>query len=76
MKLMFTVPANLSSSLFEELGPMNYLYDGVNLLEEVDNNANVLARYTQGPLIDEPMAQLRSGSANYFEIDAIGTVTC
>jgi len=55
---------------------MNYLYDGVNLLEEVDNNANVLARYTQGPLIDEPMAQLRSGSANYFEIDAIGTVTC
>jgi hypothetical protein len=26
---------------------MNYLYDGRNVLEEVDNSGNVLARYTE-----------------------------
>ena len=28
-------------------GTVNYLYDGRSLLEEVDQNWNVLARYTQ-----------------------------
>src|SRR5271156_5094559 len=43
------------------LGATNYLYDGPNLLEEVDSSGNVLARYTQssheteGPLMDEPL---------------------
>src|ERR1700683_1766879 len=36
------------------LGTTNYLYDGPNLLEEVDNSGNVLARYTQSGLIAEP----------------------
>lgn len=57
------------------LGPTIYLYDGPNLLEEVDQSGNLLARYTQGPLIDEPLSQLRSGTTSYYQADAIGTVT-
>src|SRR5208337_677503 len=34
------------------LGTTNYLYDGFNLLEEMDQSGNVLARYTQTKSID------------------------
>ncbi len=55
----------------------NYVYDGKgpNLLEEVDNNGNVTARYVQGPRVDEPLAQLRSGTTSYYQTDGIGSVT-
>ena len=53
----------------------NYLYDGWNVLEEVDNAGNVLARYTQRREVDEPLAELRSGMASYYEADAPGTIT-
>jgi RHS repeat-associated protein len=61
------------------LGTTNYLYDGrsagANVIDEVDNNGNVLARYTQGKGIDQPFAELRSGTASYYEQDGIGSVT-
>ena len=58
----------------------DYLYDGMNLLEEVDNSGNVLARYTHSAhdpdeLEDEPLAQLRSGTTSYFQQDGINSVT-
>ena len=53
----------------------NYLYDGSNVLEEVDNAGNVLARYTQGPGIDQPLGELRSGTTSYYELDALSSVT-
>jgi RHS repeat-associated protein len=53
----------------------NYVYDGPNLLEEVDQNGNVLARYTQGRRIDEPLAELRSGTNSYYEQDGVDSVT-
>src|SRR5437870_2546683 len=56
------------------LGPTNYLYDGMNVLEEVDNSGNVLARYTEGGM-DEPFAELRSGTISYYEQDGIDSVT-
>src|SRR6266403_3025118 len=40
----------------------NYLYDGDNSIEEVDQNSAVLARYAQTQNIDEPLAMLRSGA--------------
>jgi len=53
----------------------NYLYDGTNLTEEVDQNGSVMARYTYGRGIDEPLA-LRKAGANYFyEADGLGSVT-
>ncbi len=56
-------------------GTTNYLYEGDNLLEEVDSSGNVLARYTQGSGLDEPLAVLRSGTTTYYEADGLGSVT-
>jgi len=40
------------------LGTTNYLYSGPNLLEEVDQSGNVLARYTRTKRIDEALARI------------------
>src|SRR5580700_6905034 len=56
------------------LGTTNYLYDAPNLLQEIDNGGNTLARYTQGG-IDEPFAESRAMAASYYEQDFIGSVT-
>ena len=57
------------------LGTTNYLYDGPETIEEIDNGGNVLARYTQGPGIDQPLSEFRSGTSSYYEQDWIGAVT-
>ena len=61
------------------LGTTNYLYDGMgaqgNVIEEVDSTGNVLARFTQGTSVDEPLAQLRGSTTSYYQQDAIGSVT-
>jgi RHS repeat-associated protein len=57
------------------LGTTNYLYDGDNLIEEMDANANALSRYTQGPGIDQLFAELRSGTVSYYQSDVLSTVT-
>jgi YD repeat-containing protein len=56
-------------------GTVNYLYDAVSLVEEVDSAGSVLARYTQGEKIDEPLAELRSGTTSYYDADRLGAVT-
>jgi RHS repeat-associated protein len=53
----------------------NYLYDGDNSIEEVDQNGSVLARYTQTQNIDEPLAELRSGTTSFYQADGLGSVT-
>src|SRR4029077_6285803 len=53
----------------------NYLYDGINLLEEVDNSGNILARYTEGTNADEWLAELRSGTTSYYQHDGVGSVS-
>jgi RHS repeat-associated protein len=53
----------------------NYLYDGANSIEDVDQNGNVLARYEQTIIIDEPLAELRSGTTSYYHADGLGSVT-
>ena len=57
------------------LGTTNYLYDGRNILGELDVSGNVLARYTQSPGLDQPLAELRSGTTSYYEQDGIGSVS-
>jgi RHS repeat-associated protein len=61
-----------SKSLGEHV---DYLYDGRDLIEEVDSSGNVLARYTQFPNLDQPLAEIRSGVTSYYEQDAIGSVS-
>lgn len=53
----------------------NYVYDGANILEEVDGSGNVLARYTQGGGVDEPLAMLRAGMTSFYEADGLGSIT-
>jgi RHS repeat-associated protein len=57
------------------LGTTNYLYDGMNLLEEVDNSGNVLARYTQGASVDEELSELRANTTSYYDADGLGSIT-
>ena len=57
------------------LGTTNYLYSGPNLEEEVDNVGNVLARYAQGLIVDEPLSEFRSGGTSYYEADVLGSIT-
>jgi RHS repeat-associated protein len=57
------------------LGTTNYLYDGPNAMEELDGAGNVLARYTHGTVVDEPLAELRSGATSYYHADNLGSVT-
>ena len=56
-------------------GTTIYLYDGANSVEEVDQAGSVLARYAQGAGIDEPLAELRSESAAYYQQDGLASVT-
>ncbi|MGB6458931.1 MAG: hypothetical protein WBG02_03105, partial [Candidatus Acidiferrum sp.] len=50
-------------------------YDDKNLIEEVNSAGSVVARYTQGENIDEPLAMLRSGATSYYEQDDLSSVT-
>jgi RHS repeat-associated protein len=53
----------------------NYFYDGANDIAEVDQSGSILARYTQAPGVDQPLAEFRSGTASYYEQDGLGSVT-
>ncbi|MBZ5689021.1 MAG: IPT/TIG domain-containing protein [Acidobacteriia bacterium] len=57
------------------LGTTNYLHDRASIVEEIDNTGNVLARYTQAKDIDQPLAQLRSGTTSYYQQDGLGSIT-
>ena len=49
-----------------------YLYDGANLLEEVDNSGGVLAKYTQSDDIDEPLSNFASEHNYLLSVGCIG----
>ncbi len=53
----------------------NYVYDGPNIIEEVDASGNQLARYSQGLGIDEPLSMTRGGVTSFYETDGLGSVT-
>jgi RHS repeat-associated protein len=52
-----------------------YAYDGYNVIEETNSFGGVVARYSQGRNIDEPLAMLRNGATSYYEQDGLGSVT-
>jgi RHS repeat-associated protein len=57
------------------LGTTNYLYDGLDLIEELDTSGNVLARYSQGPGLDQPLSMLRAGTTAYYQQDGLASIT-
>ncbi len=52
-----------------------FAYDGDNLVETVNASGGVVARYTQGLNIDEPLAELRGATTDYYEADGLGSIT-
>jgi RHS repeat-associated protein len=52
-----------------------YAYDGDNLIEETDATGAVVARYSDGFNIDEPLAMLRGGATSYYHADGLGSIT-
>ena len=57
------------------LGTTNYLYDGMDVIEDLDNSGNVLARYMHGAVIDEDLSMLRGGTTSYYQADGLGSIT-
>ena len=56
-------------------GTTNYLYDGPNAVEEVDNNGSIVAQYAHGAGVDTPLAESRSGVTSYYDQDGLGSVS-
>jgi RHS repeat-associated protein len=54
---------------------VNYVYDGANILEEIDTVGSLVARFTNSERVDEPLASLRNGTTLYYEADAIGSIS-
>jgi len=52
-----------------------FAYDGANLVETVNSNGAVVARYTQGRNVDEPLAMQRGSTTSFYEADALGSIT-
>ena len=56
-------------------GTSIFAYDEDNLIEEANASGAVVARYSQGLNIDEPLAMLRSGTTSYYQADGLGSLT-
>ena len=56
-------------------GTRIFAYDDDDLIEETDSNGIVVARYSHGPNIDEPLAMLRSSTTSYYQSDGLGSIT-
>ena len=53
----------------------NYLYDGDNEIEQLDQNGSIVSRFAQGQNVDEPLAESVSGTTYDYEQDGLGSVT-
>src|SRR5579864_6579232 len=51
------------------LGTTNFLFDGDNLFEEIDQSGNILGRYAQTTNIDEPLSQVHANTTSYYQQD-------
>src|SRR5258708_33891052 len=56
-------------------GTSVFAYDGDNLIEETNASGGLVARYSHGLNIDEPLAMLRSSATSFHQADGLGSVT-
>lgn len=56
-------------------GTSIYAYDDDNVIEETNASGAVVARYSQGLKMDEPLVMLRSATASYYHADGLGSIT-
>jgi RHS repeat-associated protein len=52
-----------------------FAYDGDSLVETVNGSGGVVARYTLGQNLDEPLAMERGSTMDYYEADGLGSIT-
>ncbi len=52
-----------------------YLYDGLNLVAELDSSGDALAWYVYSLSVDEPLARIsNSGDVRYYHTDILGSI--
>jgi RHS repeat-associated protein len=56
-------------------GTSIYVYDGNNIIQELGAAGNLLASYTQGLGVDEPLAMYQGLTTDYFQADGLGSIT-
>ncbi|MBZ5629406.1 MAG: hypothetical protein LAO06_11140 [Acidobacteriia bacterium] len=56
-------------------GTTIFVYDGANVVDEVNGAGAVTAQYAQGVGIDEPLAATLSGTLAFYEADGLGSIT-
>jgi RHS repeat-associated protein len=52
-----------------------FVYDGDDLIQTVNTSATTVARYAQGPNLDEPLAMERGTTTDYYLADGVGSIT-
>jgi RHS repeat-associated protein len=52
-----------------------YVYDGEDIIQELDGNNQVVATYTHGPGIDEPICLEKNNQKYYYIADGLGSIT-
>lgn len=52
-----------------------YIYDGENILIEMDSSNTMVARFTHGPGLDNPISMDRGGNSYFYVTDGNGSVT-
>ena len=52
-----------------------YIYDNEDVLLKLDGSNNIVARYTHGPGIDEPLIMEKSGVSSFYHADGLGSIT-
>ena len=55
-------------------GLTNYVYDGLDLIQELDDKGSTRAAYTYGPGIDQPLVLQRGGQTYYYHADRLGSI--
>jgi RHS repeat-associated protein len=63
------------TTIYVGIYPARSRRDGDNVAEELGGGGNLLARYTQGVGIDEPLAMYRGLTTSYFHADGLGSIT-
>ena len=52
-----------------------YIYDGLDIIQELNQDGTVKANYIRGLNIDEPLARIKAdGTVRYYQTDALGSV--
>ena len=52
-----------------------FIYDNEDILLELDGSNNIVARYTHGPGIDEPLIMEKGGASFFYHADGLGSIT-